>query len=261
MTTSDNDGFVRSFARGLRVIEAMGQRGPHTFASVAAATDLPRTVVRRIALTLCELGYAASTPDKGIRLTPKVLSLGMSYLTSLPFWGHAQRVLENVCLELRESCALAVLQGNEVVYVLRIPSPKVMSPRLGMGSHLPAHATSPGRVLLAYQSQAFRDGYFEQAELRALTPLTVTDAATLEQRLQTIVQTGHAWVAGEFDSQVCGLSVPIHDEQRQVVAALSVNLLICEFDQARAEKEILPALRAAAQQLSGLAPSFLAPAV
>jgi IclR family pca regulon transcriptional regulator len=261
MTIPDSDAFVRSFARGLHVIEALGQNGPHTFASIAAATELPRTVVRRIALTLCELGYAAITPEKGLRLTPKVLSLGMTYLTSLPFWGHAQRVLETVCLQLRESCALAVLQGNEVVYVLRIPSAKVMSLHLGMGSHLPIHATSPGRTLLAYQSQAFRNAYFAQADLRALTPLTVTDAATLERQLQTILQTGHAWVAGEFDLQVCGLSVPIHDEQRQVVAALSANLLVSEFDQARAEKEVLPALRAAAQQLSGLAPSFLAPAV
>lgn len=261
MGTPDSDGFVRSFARGLRVIEAMGRSGPHTLASVAASTDLPRTVVRRIALTLCELGYAAITPDKGLRLTPKVLSLGMTYLTSLPFWGHAQRVLETVCLQLRESCALAVLEGNEVVYVLRIPSAKVMSPRLGMGSHLPIHATSPGRILLAHQSPAFRDAYFAQAELRALTPLTVTDPAALTQQLDTALRTGHAWVAGEFDLQVCGLSVPIHDEHRQVVAALSANLLVAEFDQARAEKEVLPALRAAAQQLSGLAPSFLAPAV
>ena len=260
MATPESEGFVRAFARGLRVLEAMGHSGVHTVASIAAATDLPRTVVRRISLTLCELGYAAALPDKSFRLTPKVLSLGMTYLTSLPFWGHAQRVLETVCLELRESCALAVLQGNEVVYVLRIPSAKVMSPRLGMGSHLPAYATAPGRTLLAHQSAAFQAEYFASTDLRALTPRTVTDAPTLKQALQTVVQQGHAWVAGEFDLQVCGLSVPIQDDRRQVVAALTANLLTAEFDRERAEHTVLPALRAAAQQLSGLAPSFLAPA-
>ena len=129
MATPDSEGFVRSFARGLRVIEAMGRTGAHTVSSVAQDTELPRTVARRILLTLCELGYACPTPDKGFRLTPKVLSLGLTYLTSQPFWGHAQRVLETVCLQLRESCAVAVMQGNEVVFVLRIPSAKVMSPR------------------------------------------------------------------------------------------------------------------------------------
>lgn len=76
MATPDSEGFVRSFARGLRVIEAMGRTGAHTVSSIAQDTQLPRTVARRILLTLCELGYACPTPDKGFRLTPKVLSLG-----------------------------------------------------------------------------------------------------------------------------------------------------------------------------------------
>ena len=58
MATPESEGFIRSFARGLSVIEAMGHSGVHTVASIAAATELPRTVVRRIALTLVELGYA-----------------------------------------------------------------------------------------------------------------------------------------------------------------------------------------------------------
>ena len=126
MATPDSEGFIRSFARGLSVIEAMGHSGAHTVASIAAATELPRTVVRRIALTLVELGYASIAADKSFRLTPKVLGLGLTYLTSLPFWSHAQRVLETLCLDLRESCAMSVMQGNEVVYVLRIPSVKVI---------------------------------------------------------------------------------------------------------------------------------------
>ncbi len=259
MATPESEGFIRSFARGLSVIEAMGHSGAHTVASIATATALPRTVVRRIALTLVELGYAAIAADKSFRLTPKVLGLGLTYLTSLPFWSHAQRVLETLCLDLRESCAMSVMQGNEVVYVLRIPSVKVMSPRLGMGSHLPAYATAPGRALLAFQNEAYRNAYFAQTELRPLTSKTLTQASALNTELDVIAQLGHAWVAGEFDLQVGGLAVPIQDEQRQMVVALSANLLMAEFDRERAEKEVLPALRSAAQQLSGLAPSFLAP--
>ena len=259
MATPDSEGFIRSFARGLSVIEAMGHSGAHTVASIATATGLPRTVVRRIALTLVELGYAAIAADKSFRLTPKVLGLGLTYLTSLPFWSHAQRVLETLCLALRESCAMSVMQGNEVVYVLRIPSVKVMSPRLGMGSHLPAYATAPGRALLAFQSEAYRNAYLAQTELRPLTAHTLSQPKALQAELHAIAQLGHAWVAGEYDLQVSGLAVPIHDEQRQVVVALSANLLSKEFDRERAEHEVLPALHSAAQQLSGLAPSFLAP--
>lgn len=259
MATPDSEGFVRSFARGLRVIEAMGRTGAHTVSSVAQDTELPRTVARRILLTLCELGYACPTPDKGFRLTPKVLSLGLTYLTSQPFWGHAQRVLETVCLQLRESCAVAVMQGNEVVFVLRIPSAKVMSPHLGMGSRLPAYATAPGRVLLAYQGAGYQDQYFGQTPLRPLTGQTQTDPAEFRHELARIALQGHAWVEGEYDAHVSGLSLPIYDERRKVVAALGASLLTSDFDRARAEREILPPLRAAAEQLSGLAPSFLAP--
>lgn len=259
MANPDSEGFVRSFARGLQVIEAMGRLGPHTVASIAQDTQLPRTVARRILLTLSELGYATATADKGFRLTPKVLSLGVTYLTSLPFWGHAQRVLETVCLELRESCSVAVLQGNEVVFVLRIPSAKVMSLRLGMGSHLPVHATAPGRALLAHQSAAFQQQYFESTELRPITAHTVTDPQQLQRALGCIAQRGHAWVEGEFDPHVSGISVPVRDERHQVVAALSASLLTADYDRARAEQEVLPVLRSAASQLSGLAPSFLAP--
>ncbi len=259
MANPDNEGFIRSFARGLAVIEAMGQSATHTVASVSAATGLPRTVVRRVLLTLCELGFATAG-DKGFRLTPKILNLGLTYLTSLPFWGHAQRTLEHLCMEIGESCALAVFDGDEVVFVLRIPSPKIMSLRLGMGSRLPAYATAPGRALLAFQNAEFLRHYVDHAELVALTPSTVVSKEALLEELQGVARSGYAWVDGEFDPHVCGLAVPVRDEERNVVAALSANLLSAEVSREQAVKKILPALRVAAEQLSGLAPAFLGPA-
>ncbi|GJH08364.1 helix-turn-helix domain-containing protein [Caballeronia novacaledonica] len=260
MANPDTDGFIRSFARGLSVIEAMGRSGTHTVATVSTATNLPRTVVRRILLTLCELGFAAESEEKGFRLTPKVLNLGMTYLTSLPFWGHAQRALENLCVQTGESCALAVFDGNEVVYVLRIPSPKIMSLSLGMGSRLPAFATAPGRALLAFQDQQFLDRYIGEVELKAFTPSTVDSKSSLIAELDLVLRDGYAWVDKEFDRHICGLAVPVRDEHRNVVAAISTNILSDETSRERAIKDILPALRAAAEQLSGLAPAFLGPA-
>ncbi len=259
MATPENEGFVRAFARGLAVIEAMGRSGTHTVATVSATTALPRTVVRRILLTLCELGFAVESDERGYRLTPKVLNLGMTYLTSLPFWGHAQRVLENLCTQVKESCALAVFDGEEVVFVLRIPSPKIMSLRLGLGSRLPAYATAPGRALLAFQSEEFLSYYLGATQLGTITSRTVDSQTALRSELETVLREGYAWVDGEFDQHVCGMAVPVRDEQNNVVAAISANLLSGEISQEDAVKSILPALRVAAQQLSGLAPAFLGP--
>ena len=257
MGSPDNEGFVRSFARGLSVLETMGKSGPHSLVSIAAATGLPRTVVRRISLTLCELGYSVQDSDKVFHLTPKVLNLGMSYLTSLPFWGHAQRVLESLCAQLQESCAIAVFDGSEAVFVLRIPSSKIMSLRLGMGSRLPAYATAPGRLLLAHCKPQVLRGYLDGHPLKALTENTLVDETQLLSSLAHIRQNGYAWVEGEFDTQVAGLAVPIHDENNRVSAVISANLLRSEFDGAKAIEQVLPALRSASMQLAGLAPAFL----
>lgn len=256
MATPESEGFIRSFARGLAVIEAMGRSGTHTVATLASGTGLPRSVVKRALLTLCELGYAVAD-EKNFRLTPKVLTLGMTYLTSLPFWGHAQRVLEDLCATVGESCALAVFDGHEAVYVLRIPSRKIMSLRLGIGSRLPAYATSPGRLLLAWQPIEMVDAYIRETGFKSYTPTTLQDSATLRKNLEEIRGAGYAWVDGEFDSSVCGLSVPVKDERGVVVAAITVNLLSGQTSQAQAVKDFLTPLRHAAQELSGMAPSFL----
>ena len=258
MTTPESDSFLRSFARGLSVIEAMGRgSGSHTVASVSASTQLPRTVVRRILMTLSELGYTTSD-GKEFRLTPKILNLGMTYLTSLPFWGLAQRVLEDLCAEVRESCALSVFDGTDMIYVLRIPSRKIMSLRLGMGSHLPAYATSPGRVLLAFQQESTLQRYLQDVPLKPYTAKTVSTEAGLRQSLSEIREAGYAWVDAEFDPEICGLSVPVRDENRNVVAALSVNLLSGETTPAAAIRKLLMPLRKSAEQLRAMAPQFLA---
>lgn len=258
MANPGSESFIRSFARGLAVIEAMGQEGPHTLASLASATALPRTVVRRVLMTLCELGYAA-TDEREFRLTPKILNLGMTYLTSLPFWGHAQRVLEDLCAKVQESCAMTVFDGRSVVYVLRIPSRKIMSLRIGVGTHLPAYCTSAGRVALAYLAEPALRAYLRDRHYKAYTLATVTSESALRMRLDEIRRDCFAWVDGEYDAAIGGLAVPVHDSGRNVVAALSVNMLSRQGARTKARRTILDPLREAAQELDGIAPAFLAP--
>ncbi|MEO8248582.1 MAG: IclR family transcriptional regulator C-terminal domain-containing protein [Burkholderiales bacterium] len=257
MATPESDGFVRSFARGLSVIEAMGSgTGSHTVASVAVATQLPRTVARRILMTLTEVGYTVSD-GKHFRLTPKILNLGMTYLTSLPFWGMAQEVLEQFCAVVKESAALSVFDGHDVIYIMRVPSRKVMSLRLGLGSRLPAYNTSPGRVLLASQDEAALEQYLNAVEMTRYTRKTITTPAELREALTLVRDQGFAWVNGEFDSTVCGLSVPVHDDQNQIVASLNVNLLSSETTEAKAVRKLLIPLQESAERLRAIAPDFL----
>ena len=147
-THKPGDSYVQSFARGLEVIRSFNASAPQqTLSEVAARTGLTRAGARRILLTLQTLGYLESD-GRLFRLTPRILDLGFAYLSSTPVWNLAEPVMENLVDEVKESCSAAVLDGSDIVYVLRIHTHKIMSTNLAVGSRLPAHATVLGRVLL-----------------------------------------------------------------------------------------------------------------
>jgi IclR family pca regulon transcriptional regulator len=241
------EGFLRSFSRGLSVISTLGKlRGRRTISTVAEATGLPRAVVRRILSTLCELQYA-HTDGREYQLTPKVLTLGLSYLASLPYLAYAQQALSELSAEIGESCAMAVMDGNEAVFILRIPSRKVLSPNLVVGSRLPAYATSPGRMLLSQLDEAALERYLEATTLKPYTERTPTSPGQLREALARVREKGYAWVDRELDPAVAGLSVPLRDRQRQVVAALSVNVIAEGWTEERAVDAYLIPMRRAAE--------------
>ncbi len=113
----ESDGFVRAIARGFSVIEALGRPpGRHMLSEIAVASGLTRATARRVLATLVALNYCEAD-GRYFRLRPRSLGLGLSYLTALPFWGPAQQTLEELRNEIGESCALAVLDGTDIVYV------------------------------------------------------------------------------------------------------------------------------------------------
>lgn len=260
----DSDGYVRALARGLGVIEALGRApGRHTLAEVALATGLNRASARRFLATLAELNYCEAD-GRYFKLKPRALALGMSYLGALPYWGQAQRVLEDLRAEVKESCALAVLDGREIVYVLRQPSRRILSANLSIGSRLPAHVISLGRVLLAALPPEAREPVLKGIEWRRFTDRTVANAKALKRELEAVAERGYAWVDGEFDPAICGLAVPVRDASGSVVAAVSVNTISGALDEAEARQKFLLPLRRAAQEIRAgslpVAPALAVPA-
>ena len=142
--------FVQSRARGLAAIRAFDAAHPaQTLSDVARRAGLSRATARRVLHTLVGLGYADSD-GRLFRLRPKVLELGFAYLHGTGLWGAAQPPMVELVERIHESCSAAVLDGDEIVYVARVPTrTRIMSITLGLGSRLPAHLTSMGRVLLA----------------------------------------------------------------------------------------------------------------
>ncbi|GAA5235330.1 helix-turn-helix domain-containing protein [Verticiella sediminum] len=249
MATPESESFVRTFARGLKIIETMGQGDARqTLADIATAVDLPRTAVRRFLLTLIELSFV-KTDGKHYWLTPKVLRLGLSYLYTLPYWRQSQLALEELGARIGQSCAVSVLDEADIVYVQRLHTKRILPMSPSLGSRLPAHAVSMGRVLLSGLDDEALGHYLASARLRKLTPVTVVDREQLRQVVLQAREQGYAWVDGELDDSIAGLAVPVRDQDGAIVAAINVSLSAGAYEMDAAVAEFLQPLRQTASQL------------
>ena len=239
--------FVQSLERGLAVIRAFDAEHPElTLSEVARVAGLTRASARRFLRTLCELGYVRSN-GRLFALRPRVLELGYAYLSSLSLHEVAQPHLERLVSVLRESSSVSVLDADDVVYVARVPTRRIMTITISVGTRFPAYATSMGRVLLAGQSDEWLDGYFATVELRRLTARTVTDASALRAELLQVREQGWAFVDEELEEGLRAIAAPINDLSGRVIAAVNVSSPVSRGSADLVRSEFLPHLLAAAR--------------
>jgi IclR family pca regulon transcriptional regulator len=246
--------FMTSLARGLAVVRAFSdQRRSLTIAQISHRTGIPRAAVRRCLYTLKQLGYADSEANN-FTLKPKILTLGYSYLSSTPLTISAQPCLNNISRTLNESCSLAVLDDNEVLYVSRSATSRIMSVALNTGSRLPAYCTSLGRVMLAHMPEESLDAYLSKVKLKALTPRTVVSVKRLKEILAEVRRAGYVVVEEELEVGLRSIAVPVRGASGNVLAALNIGAQATRVTKKQMEEEFLPILLRGAQELSVLLP-------
>lgn len=237
--------FVQSLDRGLAVIRALSEAEPLTVSEVARETDLTRATARRFLLTLQQLGYARVDGGR-FSLTARVLELGYAYLSSLSLPQVAQPHLVRLVERVHESSSLSVLDGPDVVYVARVPTQRIMTVTISVGTRFPAYATSMGRVLLAALEPAELDAILEAAELRPITAGTVTSATELRAVLERVARQGWALVDQELENGLRSIAVPIRGAGGTVVAAVNVSTHATRTSLDVMRRVLLPALQDAA---------------
>jgi IclR family pca regulon transcriptional regulator len=246
--------FMTSFARGLAVIRAFADaRKPQTIAQISAQTGIPRAAVRRCLHTLRQLGYVDAEVNN-FSLRPKILTLGYSYLSSTPLATAAQPCLNGISKLLGESSSLAVLEEDQVLYVARAATARVMSVSLSAGSRLPAYCTSLGRVLLAHLPDAALAAYLARTELLPRTEHTITDANKLRAVLAQVRRDGYAVIDEELELGLRSIAVPVRGASGRVLAALNVGAQAARVASERMTIDFLPELRRGAQELAVLLP-------
>jgi IclR family pca regulon transcriptional regulator len=251
---SGDPNFMTSLARGLAVIRGFShQRRKMSIAQLSLRTGIPRAAVRRCLYTLGKLGYVASEDGRSFALRPQILSLGHAYLSSVPLVMAAQPVLDQVSATIHESCSLAILDGDEILYVARSSaSTRIMSIDLGVGSRLPAHCTSMGRVLLAGMLPDDRAMYLRRVKLAPFTHYTIVARDRLVEAIDAVARQDYALVDQELEIGLRSIAVPVKDFRSRVAAAINVSVQATRVSVAEMEKTFLPALRAAAAELGML---------
>jgi IclR family pca regulon transcriptional regulator len=244
--------FMTSLARGLAVVRAFSQqRKRMSIAQVSVRTGIPRAAVRRCLHTLGRLGYVAADDDRHFTLRPKILALGHAYLTSTPLVASAQPLLDRVSAAVHESCSMAILDGDDIVYVARSSSStRIMSIDLAIGSRLPAFCTSMGRVLLAGLPSAELIDYLKRLRATPFTPRTLVTKDKLREAIEAVRDAGFSLVDQELEVGLRSIAVPVIDARCHVAAAVNISAQAPRVSVGDLEKRCLPPLRAAASELA-----------
>lgn len=248
---SDDQEFIQSLAKGLAVIEAFSERDPSmTLSEVARKTHLTPGSARRVLRTLQQLGYADAEGSR-FRLMPRVLQLGFSYLSSLPFSSLAQPRLSELTAEIDGSSSISVLDGTDVVYVARATAKRLSRDYMSVGTRYPAHATSPGKLLLAALSDGEITARYKGKRFEAPTPRTIDNLDRLLRELEEVRQKG--WAVNDQETMMGhrSIAVPLRTGG-PLTAALGVGCDVARVSMEQMVDDYLPKLRNAATAIEKL---------
>jgi IclR family transcriptional regulator, pca regulon regulatory protein len=251
----DNGGmnprdYVSSLARGLEVLRAFNRtRRKMTLSEVAAETDNTRAGARRILLTLVHEGYAVAD-GKLFDLTPQVLELGYSVLSSKGAWDIARPFIDHLSEEIRESCSAAVLDKFDVVYVSGAQYHRVISVGITVGARFPAHCTATGRVLLAAQPDEMWPGILQNIPLTKMTERTVTNRLEFRRILEDVRERGWSLVDQELEIGLMSIAVPLRNSAGGLVGAINVGVPTVRMTPSEMESQVLPRLLDTAASIS-----------
>ena len=241
--------FVQSLARGLLVIRSFdAEHRTQTLSEVARRTGLTRATARRLLLTLNDLGYVTMN-GRDFSLAPSVLTLGYAYLSSLGAPAIAQPFLEALSEQIHESCSMTVLDGTEVVYVARVPTKRIFSLSLAIGSRLPAWATSMGRVLLAHLPTSEVDEILGSSDISQITPNTKVKLTEIRAELATAREQGWYVLDQELELGLRSVAAPIKGA-RGVVAAINASTPATRVTLEEVRDQVIPNLVRTAELIS-----------
>ena len=255
-TPSDRDALVApssSAGRSLRLLSLLAQEGRAlSLAELSVRLGLPKVTTHRLCAQLLDGGFLARDIDeRGFAVGPALRKLAFDTLNHGVVRGLRHEVLATLVTQVGETCNLTTLDGAQVLYIDRVEAQWPLRLTLDVGSHVPLHCTASGKLFLAAMPAAEREALIAQLSLTRMTRHTITSAKGLKAECEAIAAQGHSDDREEFIAGLIAVAVPVHDASGRTRAALALHAPSARMSLAEAQRR-LPALRAAAQRMSGL---------
>ncbi len=249
-TTGDRRHSLQTLERGIAVIQVFSRERPAlTLSEVAQLTGITRASARRILLTLQDLGHVRSD-GRVFSPTPRLLSLGWAYLSSLNLSEMAGLLMEELSDKTNEACSAATLDLPDIVYVARTPTRRLMSINLDIGSRLPATTSSMGRVLLADLTPEQVDTFVRAQTLTPFTEHTIVDHDAVIAEVEKARERGWSIVDQELEIGLRSIAAPVRRADGRAIAAINLSAVASRVTMRDLRTKMLPPLLEAAEAIS-----------
>jgi IclR family pca regulon transcriptional regulator len=247
---SDDKEFMTTLAKGLAVLSAFGRERPSmTLSEAAGVADLSRATARRVLRTLSELGYVVQE-GRQFSLSSRVLDIGFAYLSAQDWIDRVRPLLRELSERIGETCSASILQGTEIVYVARVPTRRIMSTALSVGSRLPAFHTSLGRIQLGFLDDIEIWRRLRSIRVEAYTPSTITDLQALVERIRADRAQGFSIVDEELERGLRSIAVAVVNREGEALGAINISTHTTQATRNELRERFLPELSAIAARIA-----------
>ncbi|MEU1944890.1 IclR family transcriptional regulator [Streptomyces sp. NPDC059474] len=245
--TTAGSGGVQSLERAFDLLERMADAGGEVgLSELSTSSGLPLPTIHRLMRTLVACGYVRQQPNRRYALGPRLIRLGESSARLLGTW--ARPYLARLVEETGETANMALLDGDEVVYVAQVPSRHSMRMFTEVGRRVLPHTTGVGKALLASTPPEEVRALLARTGMPAVTEKTITSPDGFLDALRQVHELGYAVDDNEQEMGVRCLAVPVPDSPAP--AAISISGPAGRVTD-EATQRIVPILKEVAVELSG----------
>jgi DNA-binding IclR family transcriptional regulator len=221
--SEDKYFFIRSFAKGMNVLELLSDNEFLTVAQAARLMNINRASSHRFLSTLKELGYADKDDNSRYYLTSKVIELGMKVLDRFEIRKIARPYLQELSNKFNETINLGYFNGEEVLTIDKIDSTEILRMDAGIGGGEPAYCTSLGKAILAFLPDEQLEQYLQATDLIPLTSNTVISKAKLKTELMLVRENGYSIDDEELSVGLRCVGAPLFNHSGQALYAISIS--------------------------------------